>query len=362
MANKKRQHYVPKFYLKNFAADVTQKSINLFNIPAKKYITNAPIKNQAYSDYFYGKDAIIENALQDIENIASVLIRNCLKDKSLPAFDGQDHFSLLTFVIFQSARTTYQAEMANEVLDKMVKNILRDHPALKDSKDSLENITISHNSPAAYVLSLTARILPIAIDLKYKLVINNTKIPFITSDNPVVKYNQFMVERKRTPGGITGLGVKGLEIFLPIDARNLLVFYDSNIYRMGNNKDVVIETNNEKDINNLNILQLINADRNIYFNNECREIYINKIFEYGKGFFRNHKANLTEYKHAWENNRKLVQITEEIIKFKFKLSFIKELKKARSINVGNALAQLRSPALYYALKEDTDESKPLHLS
>ncbi|MDL2227229.1 DUF4238 domain-containing protein, partial [Deltaproteobacteria bacterium OttesenSCG-928-M10] len=63
----KNQHYIPQFYLKNFASDDLGKAINLYNLKSKKHIRNVPIRHQASRDYFYGKDLKIENFLAKLE-------------------------------------------------------------------------------------------------------------------------------------------------------------------------------------------------------------------------------------------------------------------------------------------------------
>ena len=63
----KNQHYVPRFLLKRFSKD--QKTINLFHFESNEIIRNAQIKHQASLDYIYGKDQMLESALQDLEKI-----------------------------------------------------------------------------------------------------------------------------------------------------------------------------------------------------------------------------------------------------------------------------------------------------
>ena len=68
MAEKKRQHYVPKFYLKLFSWD-DKKLINIYNISHKQIIPNGTLEKQCYEDYFYGKDLVIENSFGTIESV-----------------------------------------------------------------------------------------------------------------------------------------------------------------------------------------------------------------------------------------------------------------------------------------------------
>ena len=91
-------------------------------------------------------------------------------------------------------------------------------------------------------------------DLDVKILINKSNIPFITSDNPIVKYNQFLEERKWN-GSKTGFGLVGLQIFVPLNQYITLIFYDSSIYKIGNRKQIKIEINRNDEIQQLNLLQ-----------------------------------------------------------------------------------------------------------
>jgi hypothetical protein len=65
MAQNKKYHYVPRFYLKRLSSD--GKSINLWNLPNRREVLNANLKNQCYRNYFYGKEREVETALGEVE-------------------------------------------------------------------------------------------------------------------------------------------------------------------------------------------------------------------------------------------------------------------------------------------------------
>lgn len=47
MAEKKKQHFVPQFYMRNFAVDPEKRRISLFLIDADRHVPAATIKDQA---------------------------------------------------------------------------------------------------------------------------------------------------------------------------------------------------------------------------------------------------------------------------------------------------------------------------
>ncbi|MGP8213984.1 MAG: DUF4238 domain-containing protein [Bacteroidia bacterium] len=109
---------------------------------------------------------------------------------------------------------------------------------------------------AALNLQSLVSSLEVATDLACKLIINNSDISFITCDNPVIRYNQFL-EKRKFPGGREGLAIKGLQIFYPICPSLALLFYDNRVYKIGYKKQQSVVTSNSNDIsskpNNLNI-------------------------------------------------------------------------------------------------------------
>lgn len=105
------------------------------------------IKDQAYDDYFYGKDGVLEKALGDIEKVASKVIADLLANNALPERLSEGFTTLHTFALFQTGRTPAAAAEMDEQVDKIAKELARDVPELKDS---LDKVRISYaNAPAA---------------------------------------------------------------------------------------------------------------------------------------------------------------------------------------------------------------------
>jgi hypothetical protein len=63
---KKKNHYVPQFYLRNFSLD--KKSIGMYHLPSRKHIQTASIANVVCRDYLYGKTKEIEDWFTKQEN------------------------------------------------------------------------------------------------------------------------------------------------------------------------------------------------------------------------------------------------------------------------------------------------------
>ncbi len=248
-------------YLRNFAPG-EKKAIHLYNISSKQAIRNAPLKSQCSESYFYGDDLVIENALGLIEGAATGVIRSILDTGNVPKSHSEPWENLLVFTLFLHSRTRHAANVHNDMADKLVRMILE-----KDSsfdQDLLRNVEISLTNPAAEALRVAAQGVFLAMDLKMKVLINRTDVEFITSDNPVVLYNQCFEGANPSIGGNVGLANAGLQIFLPLSAQHLLVLYDSNVYKVGQRKSDYCDVSNSNDVRQFNDLQYLNCVENLY--------------------------------------------------------------------------------------------------
>lgn len=341
MSTNKSQHFVPRFYLKNFSNQKNGKTISLFNIGKEIFIPSASIKHESCLPFFYGTDRVVENNLSILESIFAKLISDIIKLKKLPSPYSKEHFLLLLFIISAASRTEYSAEAMNETMDKTFKTIYKEDPRFKDF---IQDFKIGIQNPATYSMGISLQIVPIIFDLEFKLLENKTSTAFITSDNPLVKYNQFL-EFKKAFGAITGYGVKGIQIMIPINPNNYIILFDSSVYKIGDRKQKIIPINDLKDIDSLNLLQFISALKNVYFNDTINENYISDLFSLGKKHLRTRKANLLEspiYYDSNGNKRKQFATFSEDIKIKLNLSFIKILKKSKKYDLGNKLVHVRN--------------------
>ncbi|MBE5123375.1 DUF4238 domain-containing protein [Vibrio parahaemolyticus] len=261
MEKKKKQHYVPRFYLKNFSSDESGKSLNVYNISSNRYISNGNLKNQCYEPYFYGKDLIIENAFSIIEGKAATILKNLLGKTNFPKPFSEEHYVLLLFTLLQYARTKGAEVALKEFIDKVTKFLLEQTGKFEEG--DFDKFTIEANNTIAWNLKFMAESIHIAMDLKYKVINNKTGIDFITSDNPVIFYNQAFFEYKGFSS--IGLGSKGLQVLLPISPDKYLIFYDADFYKIGDRKSNYTDLVDVRDVHELNKLQWLNSLQNLYY-------------------------------------------------------------------------------------------------
>jgi Protein of unknown function (DUF4238) len=356
MAEKKKQHFVPRFYLRNFSLNGTGNKISLFNFSASKYVPCANLYDQAYKNYFYGEDLTIENALADLEKEASKIINGILKN-TIPERSSDEHHILLTFILFLRERTVYAADRLNEVFDKLMKSIASEDPEVPLEIDRFNFVL---TQPVQQALANIAGVIPLALDLKFKLIVNQSNEAFITSDHPVVFYNQFFEPRKISEGK-TGIASKGLEIFLPLSPTHLLIFFDDDVYKIGTKNSTVVYVNDKKDIEKLNLLQCVNCDKNLYFNHNVKEDQVRQLAKKSLCFRRQTKAEIEKYlqRDAEKGQRTLLMTHMSELNCSLTLSFISLIKKARKFVPGNKVVHLRDESFVKYYRELQDEFEVL---
>ena len=189
--------------------------------------------------------------------------------------------------------------------------------------------TITHDEAVKMSMSDIPEIIEEILDLDFKILKNTTKQPFLTSDFPIVKYNQFL-EYRNWPLSKSGYALSGLQIFIPLNSELILVFYDSEIYKIGDKKQKTVLKNDLLDVENLNILELVNCFESIYFNEKISEEYVRKLHNKSKKYkLANESTSHSSYLYD-----KDVDEIEEIKKGKKNLIVIGSIDVETKLQIG----------------------------
>lgn len=325
MADHKKQHFVPKFYLKRFSQN--GKSINMFNVKSERHINGADIKGQCYRDYFYGKDLVLEKALSQVEGEMGRILESVRSQGMLPARQSFALNTLFFYVLLQHSRTEQFIGVLDAQISGAVKSLVNPSMLAQGySPQDLEKVRLTIKEAAGLALRQAAMIFPLFLDLDCKLVRITNDQEFITSDSPVVFYNQLLSFQKT---GGAGIASKGLQVFFPLDPKHLAILYDHDVYRVGAPKSCVIEIANSNDVSELNCLQFVHALHNVYFFGEAfpaRRAY------YGCRQYRtpmSFDANTYVAKETGESRKEVFTISQYRPRTNLNLSFVKLLKPAK---------------------------------
>lgn len=344
MSEKRKNHYVPKHLLREFSFNGNHKQIGVFNLNTGAFIEQAQLKNQAQENFFYGKDNDIEDWLSRLETDAAPVLKQITQISTIPKYLSKEYLNMFYYVMILGGRTKFVEKELNQLVDNNFQ-LLKRHDTRLNS--IAKDVHLKIKNAALLGIETVKNGVQCALDLKCKVIVNRTKIPFIISDHPVVKRNSFLLEKK-FKFGKTGLLTKGLQIFLPISPTTLLIIYDNWCYKIGDKKSNAISITNSNDIDGLNMLQLLYCNETVYFNHNIDESYIKRLYNRVKD--RRVKElismELADRYSDSENMEHIIyrgQAVESCINLA--LSFIKLTKKAKGHILSDFVVQLRNENL-----------------
>jgi hypothetical protein len=298
LSNTKRQHYVPRFYLKNFA--VPTSSLFCYD-KSNDNVFKTSIDNAAFRKNFYEvgglESRLIEGFLSRNESKFSNAFRELITEKNISNLSLEGKLYFFLFLALQGVRTLdYRLELQNvldnvyhEVFSEFANNYLkkkgsrlaghvRVRPDPQESKIMQLELIIKAVPTFAHILASRT----------WYLSENFNDVLLWTSDNPVVLHNE--VNRGRY-GGNLGLQSPGLEVHFPLTKDLHLLSFDIGTTQfkrstmgMFTHMNVIFE----------NDLQLENCSRFVYAPSN-NDFYIAKRFLLTNPHCRNRKQRTKVY-------------------------------------------------------------------
>ncbi len=253
MARNKKQHFVPKLYMRNFTRD--GQFLSVYSIEQKKTYPKASYKDQCYKNYYYGSDGIWEEKLSTLEHKWSSTFIKVLSDIE-PTTD--DILLIQQFAVYQLFRTValndYELKQKEDLICEYMKMVCNKRGLpYNETVVSLCRQRAQKGMSPAHTLYFVDEYVPFIKDLELIVIDYHSNQELITSDVPVVAINPFF------PPTI-GFASMGLIILFPVSAHKLVVLYDAKMYPKYRGIKHVPSTN-EQEVMDLNTLQLISADR-----------------------------------------------------------------------------------------------------
>lgn len=287
MANTKKQHYVPQFYLKNFANandqvylfdKFTKKSFlaNVRDIASERYFYDFPLDQQENSSdgltdadieitYSYSDNSIdhqiVEKTLSVLESdFAKVLGEILDAVRKRGPIDEEQKITLAYFITIQLLRTTGTRQMITELSEILLSLTLEAAPELAEQnlriKFNPKFVALEH-ATSMFDPNLQLEIMQILLGHIWMIGINDTDFPLYTSDEPVVKI-------AHNGPGYAGIGSFGIEIVFPITPKYILILADRNAYKLLSRFDSTYTALDRDNIKRYNSLQILQSYRQVY--------------------------------------------------------------------------------------------------
>lgn len=320
--DKRKQHYVPKCYLRNFTNG--DEFISTFLHSKNKFVKKASLNSVVCEEYLYGEDLVIEKKFENLEGNWAKAFKAVNKIEDT-ADDGAKEIvcQIKTFIAFQYSRTLRVFD-AQKNLENFLYNFIYENAVPEESARNVlqKYIPKNHNLMEA-PFNVSAKSIEVFKDLDLLLIENYSEIDFVTSDNPVVLYNKFLCNRKFQ--GNYGLSAVGICIFLPLSPRLCFCLFDPKIYFSTNNKNRC--TISQETVHELNKLFCRNSYEYIFFSKKHSEEYAEKL----DAFFVDKLESKTSLVNS--NLGQVIHFMSPSILEIYELPFITQRKNSKRISV-----------------------------
>ena len=351
MAENKKQHYVPQFYLRFFSISNSTKHVKLCLKETGAFIDEAKIEGQAQESYFYGKDLEREKWFGNIENKTTSILKKVMQNKVLPKNQSAEYYWIWLFILLQDFRTRANADRFNEMIDTTLKTAMKFEAQFNDF--DFDKHFFAYDDAIEKSLDILLKGLPMMMDMQIKLIQNQTSKELITSDNPVSKYNQFL-ESRNYPFCHTGMASKGLQFFYPLSPDLLLIMYDPKVYKVGNKKQFSNISMNEKDIDYINVLTCLHANKTLFSTDNVSNYQFEEILDKSSKFENQKKLQTKQFDPTPVDDATesiVVQHHSSPYMIKLDLSFVKQTQHAKSYRLSGYYAEIRDER--YRNRENT---------
>lgn len=254
METTKKQHYVPRFYLKNFGSP-----IYCYDKFTDKIFTTSP-SDIGHENYFYDLKGVsfgtIEKLLANGDGRFSQAYNRLTKIHDLTKLTSTEKLNFFIFIAFQILRTPEFKEGFKDLSGQMLEKLFGKEganvvpPGLKVtfSDETIRKVHIQS------IFEYAPRLATILLTKTWMLRENHTDLPLITSDSPIALHNQLQFENS----GNLGFLCPGLEIHFPLTPELILISYDPQTHRISSS-----ETDKEH-VRRHNNYQVTNSTRFLY--------------------------------------------------------------------------------------------------
>lgn len=261
MADYKNQHFVPKTHFKPFSIDGAGHAVNMYLVERDRPVFAASIRGQCAKPYLYGKDGRLERLLGHLEARYGQLM-SCLADERY-RLNTDDEWLLRYFILLQSRRTVEQIEHGFARMSEMAHFFQKAEEAHGNQWDPM-NTPTRERVMQELMLSVHKQMQNHVLDdLKVVIVRNKTRHEFVTSDDPAVTTNRWLLQRKSI--NIFGTNAAGLLMFLPLGPRLLALLYDPAVYNVNAAAPKKVDLTKEADVAAFNGHQYMRAVASVYF-------------------------------------------------------------------------------------------------
>jgi hypothetical protein len=229
-----RQHWVPQFLLRGFHSG-NEKSVFVFDKLTDRVFPSA-IEKVASEHGFYniGGSAHLDDIMFRTEDATAPIIQKIRDRKSIMGLDEDQQIWLAVFATFQLLRTKAYSERSQDMVRQIASVVSEmnggELPQKIRRQLGLTSPEPEHEKALSTIPGLARPVLEKLLQKNLILYRSDGTLPFWISDNPVA------LDNTTNPGdgvrGTLGVGVQGIEIYLPISGELTLAYMCPSIAMM----------------------------------------------------------------------------------------------------------------------------------
>jgi hypothetical protein len=223
----KKQHTVPRFLLDHFGFGKKNKKRRLFTFDKQngrefqQSVFDATTRNRFYNISDHPEKASLEPILCTYETKAAPIIKKIITANNISCLSEDEQIIIATFTAVQRARSFGELQRINHIISAVSGKF----EAIGASPEQIEKELGSEDSSERKTLFLKMildqnDVITHLMNKSWVLYETCNNNPFYISDNPITLYNDIDMGFY----GNLGVGLKGIQIHLPISTRLTLAF------------------------------------------------------------------------------------------------------------------------------------------
>lgn len=224
----KKQHTVPRFLLSNFGKGKNARKRQLYSFDKdkervfKQSVMDATTRRNFYNLEGLPEQTSLESILCAIEGAAAPIIKKIVRTKSIGWLTDEDHESIAVFTVVQKARSFNGLCVVEDLVSSM-SDMMETRGYAPEKVDSLLAKGNSSGLKNFFLKVLIDHIdhVPHLLSKSWLLYETTKQNPFYISDNPITLHND---EDFGPFWGNLGLGVRGIQIHMPLSSTLTLAF------------------------------------------------------------------------------------------------------------------------------------------
>ena len=223
---KKREHYVPQFYLKAFSADDSE-PYNLFCYDmAEDSMFRSSTRNIAQSSYFYdlSEKQALEDLFGDMESVFAQVHEKIIQSQRISTLTPDEKYVMAYFISHQHIRTRKFRDIVKQASEHILE-VVDEEKGDKEARRTVEAGTTEEGAKhwQAQLMSNSLRgFADLLIQMNWFLFVNETDYPLWTSDHPIAIFNPMNPESDPEKG----IKQRGTKIHVPLSDAVVLALYD----------------------------------------------------------------------------------------------------------------------------------------